>query len=529
MKISIHTLFIATLLIPSLAPAQEIPATSLHLAALQGDLETVRQHIAAGTGLDEKDAYGSTPLIIAATFGKPAVAAALLEAGADTAVSNNEGATPLHIAAFFGRPAIVASLLEHGAERHRRNNDGASAFDMAAAPFEDDRWLYEQLGTALAPLGLTLDLEAIRAARTRIAGMLRADPAALDAVDYTPQAGEDWPLSTPAEQGLDPAQVAELYLDAAALEKLLGLLVIRHDKLVAEDYFNGWSMAQKARLQSVTKSFTSALVGIALAEGQLSGVEQKMLDFFPALADQVTDPRKREITLQQLLQMRAGYPWEESDPGLFEILYAGFRPAYLVEFPLSHDPGTTFQYSNLSSHLLGIIVARATGEDLRAYAGPRLFAPLEIEPGQWIQDWEGYYNGHADLHLSAREAARFGLLYLREGEYQGQRILPAGWVRASLKNYSDAVDSGGIEASRVGRYFREVGYGYQWWSARVGAHRFNLAWGHGGQFIILLDELEMLIVVISDPLFGEHNDAAWGHEQANLNLVGKYIQSLPAP
>ena len=128
------------------------------------------------------------------------------------------------------------------------------------------------------------------------------------AVDYTPLPGDDWNVSTPAEQGLDPMLVAEMYYNAAELETLFSLLVIKDGYLIAEDYFNEGSIDQKDRLQSVTKSYTSALVGIALDQDYLSSVNQKMLDFFPEVADQITEPRKEQITIRHLLQMRAGYP-----------------------------------------------------------------------------------------------------------------------------------------------------------------------------------------------------------------------------
>ena len=130
------------------------------------------------------------------------------------------------------------------------------------------------------------------------------------AVDYTPLPGDDWEVSTPTEQDLDPMLVAEVYYNAAELETLYSLLVVKNGYLIAEDYFNEGSVEQKDRLQSATKSYTSALVGIALDQGYLSSVDQKMLDFFPELAGQITDPRKEQITIRDLLQMRAGYPWE---------------------------------------------------------------------------------------------------------------------------------------------------------------------------------------------------------------------------
>jgi len=145
----------------------------------------------------------------------------------------------------------------------------------------------------------------------------------LEAVEYTPLPGDDWKVSTPAEQVLDPMLVAEMYYNAAELETIYSLLVIKNGYLVAERYFNEGSVDQKDRLQSVTKSYTSALVGIALEQGYLSSVEQKMLDFFPEVADQITDPRKEQITIGQMLQMRAGYPWEETNAALWEGLLSG--------------------------------------------------------------------------------------------------------------------------------------------------------------------------------------------------------------
>ena len=343
------------------------------------------------------------------------------------------------------------------------------------------------------------------------------------AVDYTPMPVNDWGVSTPEAQGLDPLLVAEMYYHAAQLETIYSLLVIKDGYLIAEDYFNEGSVYHKDRLQSVTKSFTSALVGIALDHDYLTSVDQKMMDFFPDLADQITDPRKEQITIRQMLQMRAGYPWEESTAQLFELLYTGFRPSTLVDIPLVRDPGSDMEYSNLTSHLLGIIVSRATNTDLKSFAEEYLFSPLNVEVGQWIQDWEDYYNCHADLHLAARDIAKFGLLYLNDGEYEGNQIISSQWIYDSLQTYSQ-----NAWPYRVGRNFNDIGYGYQWWSVMAGDHHYNLAWGHGGQQIALLDEFDMVIVVTANPLVGQHGDSPWGLEKANLNMVADFIKSLPS-
>jgi CubicO group peptidase (beta-lactamase class C family) len=139
----------------------------------------------------------------------------------------------------------------------------------------------------------------------------------LEAVDYNPLLRDDWKVSSPADQGLDPKLVAELYNNAAELETLYGLLVIKNGYLVAEKYFNEGAVDRKNQLQSVTKSYTSALVGIALDQGCLSSVDQKMIEYFPEVVGQLDDPRKEQISIREMLQMRSGYPWEETDPALF--------------------------------------------------------------------------------------------------------------------------------------------------------------------------------------------------------------------
>lgn len=505
-----------------------ISSLTLHTAILQGNIDAVRQHINAGSDLNKKDAWGSTPLIIATTFGKTEIAKVLIENGADMTIGNNEDSTPLHIAALLCRTEIVKALLGKGVDKYIRNNSGATAFDIVAVPFDDDKEIYDKLGAGLKPLGLELDYEQIKKTRPKIAEMLRPRDGELRAVKYTPLPGNGWKVSTPTKQGLDPMLVAELYLDAAELETLYGLLVVKNGCLIAEGYFNEGSVKQLSKRASVTKSYTSALVGIALAQERLESVDQKMIDFFPESKDQITDPRKKQITIRQMLQMRAGYPWEETDMKYWDAIWTGEYLSLIEKLPLTSDPGTKFQYSNLTSHWLGIIVARACGKDLKSFGQEHLFSPLDVNVGDWNQDVNGYYIGCGDIQFTARDMAKFGLLYLNDGEYEGNQIIPSDWISKSLESYSDDIDTAGIKSGRVGRYLHDIGYGYQWWSATVDGHHINFAWGHGGQLIILLDKLGMVIVVTADPFWGKDlHWQAWKHEQANINLVGKFIKSLP--
>jgi CubicO group peptidase (beta-lactamase class C family) len=353
----------------------------------------------------------------------------------------------------------------------------------------------------------------------------------LAAVDYTPLPEDDWKVSTPAEQGLDPKLVAELYINAAELDTLYGLLVVKNGHLIAEGYFNGGAVGQKDFMASATKSITAALVGIALDQGCLSSIDQKMIEFFPEFTDQITDPRKEQITIRDLLQMRSGYVWEERTPFMESFFSSeGYWLPFVVDFPLTSDPGTEFGYSNLTSHMLGVIVARACDTDLKSFAQEHLFSPIDGELGDWSLDADGYHYGSHGIPLTARDMAKFGLLYLNGGEYDRKRVISADWIEDSLQRYSEKIDlSGWIPGitSRIG-YYRDLGYGYQWWSASAGEHQFYYAAGHGGNQIILLDELDMVIVTNADRLYGNFGGDAWEKEKAIIELLGKFINSLPS-
>jgi CubicO group peptidase (beta-lactamase class C family) len=231
--------------------------------------------------------------------------------------------------------------------------------------------------------------------------------------------------------------------------------------------------------------------------------------------------------------MRAGYPDEQRTPPYFELMFFSDNWHWLphvVDFPLLSDPGTEFHYSNLTSHLLGVIVARACSTDLKSYGQEHLFSPIDAEVGDWTADADNYNWGFAEIYVTAHDMAKFGLLYLNHGEYEGNRVLSAAWVRESLQTYSEGMydNEWRDEASNYpGHYFRDIGYGYQWWSARAGDHQFDFARGHGGNLIILLYELDMIVVTTADPLHELPGEAGWKYEGAIINLVGKFIKSLP--
>jgi len=150
------------------------PEVDIHTAVITENLEALKQHIAAGTNINEKDPFGgSSPLISAAVFGKPEMAKVLVEAGADVNFQNNDGSTALHTAAFFCRPEIVKLLLDKGADKNIKNNFGATPYESVAAPFSEVKDAYDMMGKVLGPMGLKLDYAYIGKTRPEIAATLK--------------------------------------------------------------------------------------------------------------------------------------------------------------------------------------------------------------------------------------------------------------------------------------------------------------------------------------------------------------------
>ena len=320
---------------------------------------------------------------------------------------------------------------------------------------------------------------------------------------------------------MDEAVLSTAYQEASRLPNLFSLLVVKNGYLIAEGYFNGARMNQAFDTASVTKSFTSALTGIALRDNLLTSVEQRMFEFFPEIDWQQLDSRKSSITIRQMLQMRSGYPWEEFDGYLNRLISTSEWIDFAAEFPLVADPGSKFGYSNLTAHMVGVITARAANESLLAFAERGLFDPLGISVASWAMDADGYYFGSGATMFTARDMARFGQLYLDGGQYGGVQLIPAEWVQDSFQSHSGTTYDGDILNA-----ISQLEYGYLWWSGVAGPHRFNFAWGHGGQLICVLEDLDMVIVTTATGLGGEFGQDAWRQESQVLELAGRLIASL---
>jgi CubicO group peptidase (beta-lactamase class C family) len=346
---------------------------------------------------------------------------------------------------------------------------------------------------------------------------------------YKPLALADWEVSTPQAEGLDPDLVLSAYQKASNLSSIYSLLIIKNSRLVAEKYFNGQSYMVANPTASVTKSIISSLAGIALRERILPGLDQTITRYFPEIDWQRIDPRKSQITIRQILQMRSGFPWEEFS-GDLNLLFSRSNWIPLIEeLPLSANPGTQFGYSNFTAHLMAIILARAANTDLRSFAQTYLFGPLDVDIGYWPRDASGYYFGSGELSLTPRAMAKFGLLYLNTGELSGSQIVPSEWVSESLTPTSFDVYGTVIQTPPYGKIlssFDVLDYGYLWWSSKAGVHPLRYAWGHGGQLIVLVSDLNMVVVTSADNLFGQFGETSWRKEKAVMELVGEFISAI---
>jgi CubicO group peptidase (beta-lactamase class C family) len=338
-------------------------------------------------------------------------------------------------------------------------------------------------------------------------------------VDSIPKSGSfldpdpyPWPESSPGLQGLDTEMFERAFQAAEAIPNMYALVVIRKGTLVAERYFHGQTVFRANHLHSASKSFISALVGIALRENFIQNLDQKMMDFFPEYASPLLDPRKYEITLRHLLTMRAGFAWEETAPYLEAYLASPDWVGYALNVPLRYDPGQAFNYASIQTNLLSAILAKASGLSTKALADKYVYGPLGISFPQWYQDPQGYYLGAHAMYISPRDMARFGYLYLQKGRIGDQQIVPAAWIEESWQRTGR---SGWDWAS-----LENEGYGYQWWMGNLGGYDIFFAAGKGGQFIITVPELEMVVVTTADGDSWVDSDA---QNQDILRLVDRYV------
>lgn len=313
-------------------------------------------------------------------------------------------------------------------------------------------------------------------------------------------AGISLPRSSPESQGLSSEAVLG-FVQAAneQINTMHSVIIMRHGHVVAEAWWKPQTAETQHVMHSLSKSFTSTAVGLAIEEGKLS-LDDEVLKFFPDDAPAESSKNLKAMRVRDLLAMSTGQTTEPKrdmkDPNWVKTFLA---------HPVQHKPGTFFMYNTSATYMLSAIVQKATGQKVLDYLKPRLFEPLGIADPKWGESPQGVTLGGYGLYIRTEDIAKFGQLYLQKGKWQGKQLIPEAWVKAAT---SRQTSNGSNPQSDW-----EQGYGYQFWRCRHGAYRGD---GANGQFCIVLPEEDTVIAITA-----ETRDM-----QAILNVV--WAKLLPA-
>ena len=293
------------------------------------------------------------------------------------------------------------------------------------------------------------------------------------------------PADTSAEETSNPTfQFHDALERAQAMPRLHSLLVNWNNQLVLEHYFNGQDRTRLANVKSVSKSWISALVGIAIGQGYIKGINQPISDYFGDLLSREDDLLKGEITIGNLLTMQSGLE-TTSNRNYGAWVQSGNWIDYALSQPLELRPGTAMEYSTGNTHLLSAILTKATGVSTLEFARQTLSDALGFRLAPWPRGPQGIYFGGNDMEMTPRQMIKFGELYLNHGQINERQVIPANWIDTSLQPHTESTRERGRS------------YGYGWWIRNMAGFNTSYAWGYGGQFILLVPELDLIIVTTS--------------------------------
>ena len=335
--------------------------------------------------------------------------------------------------------------------------------------------------------------------------------------DYWPTDG--WRVSTPEDQTMNGTVLEDMrehiYEEDLWLDSVV---VIKNGYLVFEDYPSGdYDEDTIHYVCSVTKSFTSALMGIALKQGYFESVGQKAFEFFPDVQFQNMSPEKENITLEHILTMTPGLEWDEwsipytENGNDFHDLwhYTGNSFYYLLNKPMIAKPGEVWQYNTGCSNLLMKILTRITGTNGYSFAEENLFEPLGIDDYYWLADSQGHPAGGHDLYLTPRDMAKFGFLYLKNGTWEDTQLIEPWYVNTSQQTHFNLHDF----------YWRWIndGYGYHWWTETY--RDYYYANGQDGQLIIIMPQYDLVVAINGYTREGPFN----ARDGDGMSIFRKYI------
>lgn len=324
-------------------------------------------------------------------------------------------------------------------------------------------------------------------------------------------------VATPQSQNINSLQLANALERAGTISGIKAVVVVRNSLLVGEIYFNGTKKNDLNHVRSVTKSITSILTGIAIQQGLIENSHVRMNDFLKHYNFIDINPAKDVISIEHLLTMTSGLQWDESRGNEFNSwVRSGDQINYVLEKKLEVNPGIQFNYNSGTSHLLSVILSQTSKKSTRKFAEEVLFEPLGISRFAWDRDSRGFYYGGHGLQMRPVDMAKIGILYLQNGRFKNEQIVPEAWVqRSTLPQAAIGGPYGSIQ---------NLGYGYLWWLDTAPNINIYIAWGWGGQIIYCVPELNLVVVTASNWQVSSTIDSQQG--LANLDLIVNHI--LPA-
>jgi len=325
------------------------------------------------------------------------------------------------------------------------------------------------------------------------------------------------PCVTTAEaQGIDSTVLSHGLRGLAAETKHLhSLLIARNACVIVEAYWPPYNRERKHYLNSATKAVLSALIGIAVQDGRLRE-DGRVLSYLPASPGASDDPRRRAISIRDLLTMSSGISWHQSPPDNTsdEMGHSPDWLRFILERPMGADPGTVTNYSNGDSHLLSAVLQNVVGETALDFAKARLLGPLGIQDVAWDHDPQGRSIGSAALQMRPIDMMKIGLLYLGGGQFENRRILDSEWVEKSLSPHGKMPAKGG-----------PVEYGYYWWL--YPERNVVEAWGGAGQRIAIIRDLKVVVVITADDPADYPRSPLAGHLYDLIRASAKSAVRLP--
>ena len=311
-------------------------------------------------------------------------------------------------------------------------------------------------------------------------------------------AHESLPRNTPEAQGISSAAVLGFVTAANKVNTLHSFMIVRHGHVIAEGWWKPEAAERPHILNSVTKSFTSTAVGLAIRDGKLN-LDDAVLKFFPEDAPAEPSENLKAMKVRDLLSMSCGH---DTEP---KVVGGAPTVKQFLALPVPHKPGTHFQYNTLGSYVLSAIVTKVTGQKVQDYLQPRLFEPLGIEVTQWNSSPEGVSIGGYGLYLRTEDIAKFGQLYLQKGKWNGKQLIAPDWIeQATSKQIANENES----HAGIGPDWKE-GYGFQFWRCRHNAYRGD---GAGGQLCVVMPDQDAVIAITAQTgNFNGEMNAIWDH------------------